>query len=120
MSTNPFTNNPNYKQLFSIRDYNKCDNVEIVELYERKIVSPNTPKYALIRIVATAMNEPLKSIHKFDNLITMETTDDCGRISLVITTVYGSDNLIVTKFNCSCNRRSYITMVENEIYKYLL
>ena len=44
MSTNPFTNNPNYKQLFSIRDYNKCDNVEIVELYERKIITPNIPK----------------------------------------------------------------------------
>lgn len=117
--SNPFDSNPNYTLVFNVREYNKCDAVEIVNLYRRNNPGADDAKYALLRLVATSVNNPIRTIHKFNDLLSTEFIDD-GRLSLYITTVYGKESFISSRFHTCCGTRVFVENVEKEILKHLL
>ena len=119
MSINPFENNPNYIQLFRIlSEPIRCESREVVELYKRKVIGPgDTSPYFLLRYTEVENQFPRKIIHKFRDLIATEVTDDCGKSTLFITTVYGDNNLLSHKFNACCGTKIYVLKVEQALYQ---
>jgi len=108
--------NPKYKLIFQVRNVDRCDNAEALELY-RHI---DTKEYLLYRYVQNDNTFPLKVIHRFTSLIGYEMTETVGRVSLFITTIYGNSNIVSNRFTACCGSKIYVLQVEAEILKNLL
>lgn len=116
MSHTPFNYNQKYQQLFSIRSTDKCDNAEIVELYESKT---SDKYYVLYRYRQDDGYYPFKSVHKFTTLISYELIEERGRVILYINTVYDKSPNTSQRFFACCGSKLFVINVENEFYKHL-
>jgi len=117
MSNNPFENNPNYNRLFRILSTpDRCDVMEVVELYKKKNYTKDEPPYCLLRYRQLESQFPVKLIHKFSDLIAAELVEDSGKTVLFITTVYGTTNTIFNRFNACCGTKIYTLQVEQQLY----
>jgi len=118
-STNhPLENNPNYTRLFRIRSTDSCDQYETCELYKHK----RDGSYALFRFRAqTDGNFPLKILHKFTKLLTVEMhSPNSLPLHLYITTTYGDSQLTTQRYLATCGSLAHLLNVEKAIYDNLL
>ena len=116
MSHTPFNYNSKYNQLFIIRSTDRCDNAEVVELYQTK-TSPSY--YVLYRYRQDDGFYPFKSVHKFTELISYELIEERGRVILYINTVYDKSPNTTQRFFACCGSKLFVISVENELYRYL-
>ena len=108
--------NPKYKLIFQVRNVDRCENAEAVELYRHN----DTKEFLLYRYVQNDNTFPLKVIHKFTSLIGYEVTETLGKVNLFITTIYGNTNIVTNRFNACCGSKIYVLQVESDILKNLL
>jgi hypothetical protein len=123
MSFLPFNYNQKYRQLFSIRSTDNCDNSEIVELYESNTSSkevPGTSKYyVLYRYRQDDGYFPFKSVHKFTDLISYELIEEKGRVILYIHTTFDKSQNTTQRFFACCGSKLFVISVESKLYEYL-
>ena len=132
MANNPLDNNPNYKKLFTVRNTDNNDNLEVVILYEKiRQLKPHEPKYVLARYKQYESVFPFKIFHKFSDIILSEMTDTpidikvgnnlmrTGNVKLFITTIYNNEiNTTMTqRFEACCGSLLFAQQLETELFK---
>jgi hypothetical protein len=119
MSNDPFSGNPNYTNLFKLRNnVSRCPRVESVELYKHK----TKDEYAIFHyIVDNGSNiMPVRLTIKFTEMVYVEVEQTPTQANLYIITTYKDINMISQKMNLTCSDLAFALQVERELYKWLL
>ena len=119
MSNDPFSGNPNYINLFKLRNNtSRCSRIEDVELYKHKTKN----EYAFFHYTVDNSSNimPIRLVIKFTELLYVEVEQTATRANLYVITSYKDINMISQKMNLCCSDLSFVLQVEREIYKWLL
>jgi hypothetical protein len=119
MSNDPFSGNPNYTNLFKLRNStSRCSIIESVELYKHK----TKDEYAIFHYTVDNSSNimPVRLTLKFTQLLYVEVEQTPTRANLYIITSYKDINMISQKMNLTCSDLAFALQVERELYKWLL